>query len=73
MQNKSAGVLIALVLAGPCVAQETTTEREAAREVVKQIAGLSPSLGVPAMVRSAFKRPRRSENSRRIWKRMILK
>jgi len=31
-------------------AQETLTEREAARDVVKQINALSPSLGVPAMV-----------------------
>jgi len=50
MQKKLAGALMALVLAGPCLAQETPTEREAAREVVKQISGLAQSLGVPAMV-----------------------
>src|SRR6516225_9543166 len=50
MQKKLAGALTALVLAGPCLAQETPTEREAAREVVKQISGLAQSLGVPAMV-----------------------
>ena len=33
-----------------CRAQETPTEREAARDIVKQINALGPSLGVPAMV-----------------------
>ena len=43
-------VLMTLVFAMPCLAQETPTERDAAREVVKQINGLSQSLGLPAMV-----------------------
>lgn len=50
MQKKFAGVLIALVSAAPCFAQETPTERETARDVVRQISGLSQSLGVPALV-----------------------
>ena len=50
MQKKLAGVWISLVFAASCMAQETPTEREAAREVVKQISALGQSLGVPAMV-----------------------
>src|SRR6516225_10431360 len=50
MQKNSAAVLIALVFAGRCLAQETQTEREAARNVIRQIGGLGQSLGVPAMV-----------------------
>lgn len=41
---------IALLLAVPCFAQETPTERGAARDVVKQINALSQSLGVSGMV-----------------------
>jgi len=42
---------MALVLtATVCRAQETPTERDAARDVVKQIEALGPSLGVPALV-----------------------
>lgn len=47
------GVLCAIAMlaaASGCVAQETSTEREAARSVVKQIGELSQSLGVTAMV-----------------------
>ncbi len=50
MQKKIAGIWIGLALAGSCFAQETPTERDAAREVVKQISGLRQLLGVPAMV-----------------------
>ena len=50
MQKKFAGVGIGLILAASCLAQETPTEREAARGVVKQISGLSQSLCVPEMV-----------------------
>lgn len=50
MPKKLAGIWIGLVFAASSMAQETPTEREAAREVVKQISGLSQSLGVPAMV-----------------------
>jgi len=39
-----------LLAALACRAQETPTEREAARDIVKQINALGPSLGVPAMV-----------------------
>ncbi|HEX8765141.1 MAG TPA: hypothetical protein VF740_08265, partial [Candidatus Acidoferrum sp.] len=42
--------LTLLLFAVPGFAQETPTEREAAREVVKQISALSQTLGVPAMV-----------------------
>jgi amidohydrolase len=40
----------ALVAASACFAQETPTERDAARDVVKQISELSQTLGVQAMV-----------------------
>ena len=39
-----------LLAALACRAQETPNEREAARDIVKQINALGPSLGVPAMV-----------------------
>jgi amidohydrolase len=39
-----------LAAASVCVAQETPTERDAARSIVKQIGELSQSLGVSAMV-----------------------
>jgi amidohydrolase len=43
--------VIAVLLGGiVCPAQETPTEREAARDVIKQINALGPALGVPAMV-----------------------
>lgn len=41
---------LAAVLAMPCAAQETETERAAARDVVKQEQELEQSLGIPAMV-----------------------
>jgi amidohydrolase len=50
MKKSSACVLLALAFAAPCLGQETPTEREAARDVVKQINALSQSLGVQAMV-----------------------
>ena len=43
-------LLIAMAFGAPCLAQETPTEREAARDIVKQISALSQSLGVQAMV-----------------------
>ena len=42
--------LIALLLAAPLAAQETPTEREAAREVLRKMAALEQSLDVPALV-----------------------
>ena len=39
-----------LLVASWSAAQETPTEREAARDVVKEINALGGSLGVPAMV-----------------------
>jgi len=39
-----------LVAASGCMAQETSTERDAARDVMKQIGELSQSLGVASMV-----------------------
>ncbi|HET7152111.1 MAG TPA: hypothetical protein VFI60_11930, partial [Candidatus Acidoferrum sp.] len=45
-----AWVLMVLSFVVPCFGQETPTEREAARDVVKQIGALSQSLVVPAMV-----------------------
>ncbi|MGE0812497.1 MAG: peptidase dimerization domain-containing protein [Vicinamibacterales bacterium] len=39
-------------LAGPAAAQETQTEREAAKDVLKQMAALEASLDVPALVRT---------------------
>src|SRR5215467_4206985 len=50
MSKIIARALILLAFGVPCLAQETPTEREAAREVVKQITALSQSLGVPAIV-----------------------
>src|SRR5216110_355175 len=50
MKKTFASVLLALVFVTPSFAQETPTEREAARDVVKQINALSQSLGVQAMV-----------------------
>ena len=48
------GILVSgvafLLLAGVCGAQETPTEREAARDVIRQIGKLEQSLNVPAMV-----------------------
>src|SRR5213082_134347 len=43
-------VLIALAFGVSSLAQETPTEREAARDVLKQIGALSQSLGVQTMV-----------------------
>ena len=43
------GIALMLV-ASRSAAQETPTEREAARDVVKEINALGGSLGVPAMV-----------------------
>jgi amidohydrolase len=42
--------MVVLLLASVCMAQETPTEREAARDVLKQIQELSQSLGVQPMV-----------------------
>src|SRR5215467_16299565 len=50
MRKAFLSVLVFSVFAVPCFSQETPTEREAARDVVKQITALSQSLGVPAMV-----------------------
>ena len=44
------GGIALLVAASGCIAQETPTERDAARGVVKQIGELSQTLGVPSMV-----------------------
>ncbi len=50
MNKMSTCVMGVLVCAAPCFAQETPTEREAARDVVRQINALSQTLGVQAMV-----------------------
>src|SRR5690348_9027617 len=50
MQTTFVCLLMASAFSVPCLAQETATERDAARDVVKQINALSQSLGVPAMV-----------------------
>jgi amidohydrolase len=50
MQKVLVSVVMALAFAVRCFAQETPTEREAAREVVKEIAALKQSLAVEAMV-----------------------
>src|SRR5258708_1965928 len=42
--------LFALLLAAPLAAQETPTEREAARDVLKKMAALEQSLDVPGLV-----------------------
>jgi len=42
--------MMMLTAASGCMAQETSTERDAAREVMKQIGELSQSLGVASMV-----------------------
>jgi amidohydrolase len=42
--------LIALLIAAPLAAQETPTERDAAREVLKKMAALEQSLDVPGLV-----------------------
>jgi len=50
MKKMHTCVLMALAFAASCFAQETPTEREAARDVVKQISTLSQSLSVQSMV-----------------------
>src|SRR5438874_7858156 len=50
MNKMSTCVMGVLVCSAPCFAQETPTEREAARDVVRQINALSQTLGVQAMV-----------------------
>ena len=50
MQKTLVSVAMALAFAVPSFAQETPTEREAARDVVKEIAALKQSLAVEAMV-----------------------
>lgn len=50
MKKLSICFLLVFAFAAPGFAQETPTERDAARDVVKQIAALSQSLGVQAMV-----------------------
>lgn len=56
-----------LMLGAPCAAQETPTEREAARDVVKQIQELDQSLAVPSMV--AKLTPRKHTRSPRLQSR----
>ncbi len=49
--NMRIGALLALtLLAAPLTAQETSTEREAARDVLKKMAALEQSIDVPAIV-----------------------
>lgn len=43
-------ICLALLLAGAAAAQETETEREAGRDVIKQIHALDQSLNIPEMV-----------------------
>ena len=50
MRTVIAGGALLLLLAGVVAAQETETEREAGREVVRQIQELDQSLNVPQMV-----------------------
>src|SRR5690242_21873915 len=50
MQTTFVCLLVDTAVRVPWLAQETATERDAARDVVKQISALSQSLGVPAMV-----------------------
>lgn len=56
-----------LMLAAPCAAQETPTEREAARDVVKQIQEVDQSLAVPSLV--AKLTPRKRTRSPRLQSR----
>ncbi|HLY16839.1 MAG TPA: hypothetical protein VKR61_06420 [Bryobacteraceae bacterium] len=50
MRRLIATCSVLLLLAGATAAQETETERQAGREVVKQIHELDQSLNVPQMV-----------------------
>jgi amidohydrolase len=50
MRRVPLSAMALLLTATVCRAQETPTERDAARDVVKQIEALGPSLGVPALV-----------------------
>jgi amidohydrolase len=50
MRKALLSAIALLLMTFVCRAQETPTEREAAREVIKQINALGPALGVPAMV-----------------------
>ena len=50
MQRGVLSGMMMLAAASGCVAQETPTERDAARGVVKQISELGQSFGVPSMV-----------------------
>ena len=50
MRRSVLGGITLLLAASGCIAQETPTERDAARGVVKQIGDLSQTLGVPSMV-----------------------
>ena len=50
MTNRALFIFLALAL--PVAAQETPTEREAARGVLEKMAALEKSLDVPALVRT---------------------
>jgi amidohydrolase len=50
MGKMAMGAVILLLWAGACAAQETPTEQEAARNIVKQIHDLSQTLGVQQIV-----------------------
>ena len=50
MLKPTLAVLVLLAVPGALLAQETETEKQAAREVLKKMAALEQSLDVPAMV-----------------------
>ncbi|MGE5244053.1 MAG: peptidase dimerization domain-containing protein [Betaproteobacteria bacterium] len=50
MSIRTLTVLLAVALAAPALAQETPTERDAARDVIQKMAALEQSLDVPGLV-----------------------
>ena len=58
-----AAAIIGVLAAMPAVAQETPTEREAAREVLQRMEALQKTLDVPAMVARTASNVRRKPAS----------
>jgi len=56
----SVALALALITSLPAFAQETPTEREAARDVLKKMAALEESLDVPKLVSQLTGRTRRA-------------
>src|SRR4051794_26183127 len=50
MMIRLAALLVAIGVSASAFAQDTPTEKEAARDVLKKMAALEPSLDVPGMV-----------------------